>query len=463
MNTEKNMKIVDTHCHLDFPDYKDDLDDVIKKAERAGVSRLIVPGTDVTSSEKAMALSGRYPAVFAAAGIHPHGADKADGEDLSRIRHMAAVCEKVVAIGEIGLDHYKGYSDPVNQERLFTGLLQTAKELDLPVILHNRNADKDMLRILKEAPLFAGGVVHCFSSDLDFLEEVLALGMFVSFTGNITFEKAKGLRDIIKYVPQERLLLETDSPYIAPVPLRGRRNEPANITYLLDVYSDIYKLSVSDIARITTHNANRLFRLGMESAGKIVYAIRDSLYLNITNRCTNRCTFCTRQKSDYVKGHNLRVDREPGADEIIDAMGDISRYKEVVFCGYGEPTLRFEVVKKVASYVKGKNVRVRLTTNGEGSLINLRSIDTELKGLVDKVSVSLNAPDMKRYNDICRSVFGEHTYEDVLDFIKGCILQGIEVEITCLDMLTEDGIEACRRMAENMGASFRLRHLDIVG
>jgi TatD DNase family protein len=164
-----------------------------------------------------------------------------------------------------------------------------------------------------------------------------------------------------------------------------------------------------------------------------------------------------------VKGHNLKLDVEPTLEEIIDAMGNISGYNEVVFCGYGEPTLRLDIVKKIASFVKQKNKRVRLVTNGHGDLINARHIAPELKGLIDRVSVSLNAPNAAKYNRLCRPVFGESTYGAILDFIAGCRAQKIEAEVTCLDMMGQEDLKECRRIAEELDASFRLRKLDVVG
>ncbi len=458
------MRLVDTHCHLDFPDYKDDLGEVLERAASAGVVRFVVPGTDIAGSERAVALAKQHRPVFAAVGIHPHEADRVDKAGISRLRDIALKSDKVVAIGEIGLDYYRGYSKPENQKRLFRDCLRVADEFDLPVILHNRDAGEDFLSILKELmPPASRGVVHCFSADAALVGELLSLGMHVSFAGNITFEKAARLRDLIKHVPPERLLLETDSPFIAPVPFRGKRNEPAYIGRLLDVHAGIYGLTAEDIARITTHNANQLFRLGIEEKPAVAYPIRDSLYLNITNRCTNRCTFCTRQYSNYVKGHALKLDAEPTTEEVMEAMGEISGYAEVVFCGYGEPTLRLEVIKRVASFVKEKGGRVRLVTNGEGSLISGRDITAEFKGIIDRVSVSLNAPDEAGYARISRPVFGERAYKAILDFIAGCKARGIEVEVTCLDMLGEEGVAGCRRIAEELGVGFRLRRMDIVG
>ena len=458
------MRLVDTHCHLDFPDYKDDLDEVIKRAVSSGIERMIVPGTSIESSRKAFELSGKYKEVFAACGIHPHEADKVRDEDILELREIATLDGKMVAIGEIGLDYYKGYSGKENQKKLFSKCLELARELDLPVIIHSRNAEEDILKFLRNGSFnILRGVFHCFSGDEKFLKEVLSLDFFISFAGNITFEKALDLRSVAKKVPLEKLLLETDSPYITPVPKRGQRNEPCNVRLLLETYSKIYGLSEEEIAEETTKNADRLFRLGAEKKDTIAYQIRNSLYLNITYRCTNRCTFCTRDISDYVKGYDLRLDKEPSYEDIIEAIGDVSRFDEIVFCGFGEPTLRLDMIKRIASYVKEKGGKVRLTTNGEGDLINKRRIAPELKGLVDRVSISLNAPDEKEYDHLCRSVFGPLAYETVLGFITECRREGIEVEVTCLDMLGEEGVKKCREIAEKRGASFRLRHLHVVG
>ena len=458
------MQLVDTHCHLDFPDYENDLADIIEKAASAGVDRIIVPGTSASSSEAAVRLAGSHPGVFAAAGIHPHEADRTGPDDIARIRELALDNDKIVAVGEIGLDQYKGYSKIENQIGLFRDCLQVAWELDLPVILHNRNAEKHMLDILRKDHLFElKGVVHCFSGGRDFLKEILFLDFYVSFAGNITFEKASELRALAKEVPPDRLLLETDGPYLTPVPFRGKRNEPAYVKYLLDIYAEIYGFSREDVARITTHNANKLFRLGLKKKGVATYRIRESLYINITHRCTNRCAFCARENTDYVKGYNLRLDAEPTTGEIIDSLGDVTKYKEIVFCGFGEPTLRIGALKRVAGHIKKDGGKVRLVTNGEADLIRGRSVAGELAGLVDNVSVSINAPDRETYQHNCRSIFGNKAYDAIIDFIKECVAHGIDVELTCLDFIGEEAVAKVCSLAESCGATFRLRHLHVVG
>ena len=462
---ELKLRLVDTHCHLDFPNYKDDLESVIERAHEMGIVRMIAPGTSTQSSRDVIHLAQKYPDIYAAVGIHPHDADKVGESDIREIENLASSMDKVVAIGEVGLDNYKGYSSPNNQKKLLKECIRIAKDLDKPLILHNREADQEILSILREE-FPAGqikGVVHCFSGSREFLSEILSMGLHVSFTGNITFKKAGALRDIVKCVPLERLLLETDAPFIAPEGKRGRRNEPAYVRYLLGVYTGIYKLEKADIARVTTHNANRLFTLGIEEKPVIAYPIRGALYLNITNRCTNNCTFCTRDVSDFVMGHNLRLEKEPTARELIEAIGDASRYKEIVFCGFGEPTLRLDTIKEVARFVKKSGVKVRLTTNGEGNLINETCVASELKGLVDNIAVSLNAPSEDVYIPLCRPEFEQGVFESIVEFIRESKEAGMDVEVTCVDIIGEEGVDKCEALAKNLGVKFRRRHMDVVG
>lgn len=196
--------------------------------------------------------------------------------------------------------------------------------------------------------------------------------------------------------------------------------------------------------------------------GEIAYKIRNNLYLNITNRCTDDCTFCVRNYTDYVKGHNLKLEREPTAQEILSSIDDPKNYKEIVFCGYGEPTLRLDVVLEVALVLKQKGAYIRLVTNGHGNLINNRSISCLFSGLIDAVSVSLNVDSKEKYFDICRPNFGLDTFDKVLEFILECKKYVPKIEITCIQMQGVD-IEQCKRIAKELGVDFRLRKLDVVG
>jgi len=251
--------LIDTHCHLDFPEFQKDRDEVLQRARQAGIGYIINIGSSLEGSRRSVELAGQHDCVYATVGIHPHEADKVDKQALVALRELAG-SRKVVGIGEIGLDYYKGYSKPENQKVLFTALLTLAKDLNLPVVIHNRDAQADTLKIIKPfLPLKV--VVHCFSGDESFLRQCLSEGFFVSFTCNISYKKAAGLRDLLRLTPVERLFLETDAPFLPPEGMRGRRNEPSYVKYLADEVSKITGRPPEEIARITTQNAKQFFGL----------------------------------------------------------------------------------------------------------------------------------------------------------------------------------------------------------
>jgi TatD DNase family protein len=207
----------------------------------------------------------------------------------------------------------------------------------------------------------------------------------------------------------------------------------------------------------------QLFGIGeVPKKGMITYPIRNSLYLNVTNRCTSACTFCVRYFTDFVKGHNLRLNDEPSAEDLIREIGDPKKYDEVVFCGYGEPTLRLDVIKTVATEVKKRGGRVRIDTNGHGNLIHKRNILPELAGLVDAVSVSLNAQNAELYEKISQPKFGLATYDAVKEFIAEAKKYIPEVTATVVTVPGVD-VEACRRITDGLGVKLRVREYNVVG
>jgi TatD DNase family protein len=460
------MTLVDTHCHLDFKDFDDGRELVLERARSAGVVRIINVGSSLEGSRRAVGLSQRYDMVYASVGVHPHDAASVTGAVMEELKRLAGE-PKVVAIGEVGLDFYRNLSPRDKQIEVFEAFIGLAGELKLPLIIHSRDADAEILDMLRRTPdsIRRTAVMHCFSGDEAFLKEVLGLGLHVSFTCKLTLKNADAMRAVAARVPPERLLLETDAPYLLPAALKNKKipNEPANLAYLAGEWSRILKLSVEDVGRITTHNANALFGLGLDEPSKIAYAIRDSLYLNITNACTNACSFCVRNEAgEFVKGHNLWLEKEPSAAELVAAAGDPSQYKEIVFCGYGEPTMRLDVVLGVASALKKKGARIRIVTNGHANLINGPRTADRMKGLVDRVSVSLNAQDKALYDSICRPKLEGDPYAAMLDFISECVSNGIAVEATCLELPGVD-VKRCEEIARSLGAAFRLRKYGNVG
>lgn len=251
--------LVDTHCHLDFPEFDRDLDEVIVRAKNAGIGYIINIGSSLQGSRKALELSRQHNFIYATIGLHPHEADKFNDEAKAAIEDLAGK-DKVVAIGETGLDYYKNFSKADNQRVLFKYLVKLAKGLGLPLVIHSRQAQEDTLNILNNA-LPVKCVVHCFSGDENFLKGCLDLGFFVSFTCNITYKKAQGLRSLVKLTPLERLMLETDAPFLPPEGFRGKRNEPAYVKLLSEEISRIKEVALEEVAEITTNNARKFFNL----------------------------------------------------------------------------------------------------------------------------------------------------------------------------------------------------------
>ncbi|MEJ2053391.1 MAG: TatD family hydrolase, partial [Calditrichaceae bacterium] len=221
---------VDTHAHLDFDVYNDDREKVIQRAIENQVLAIITIGTDLETSKQAILLADKYASIYAAVGIHPSDCANAKPADFDFIKELAGH-EKVVAIGEIGLDYYHMHADKETQAKAFKQQIDIARELNLPIIVHNRDSHTDMMEMLKQENAGEiGGVMHSFSGDLAFLREIISMNLHLSFTGNITFKKSTS-GELVKRAPIENLLLETDSPFLTPVPLRGKRNEPAFIVH----------------------------------------------------------------------------------------------------------------------------------------------------------------------------------------------------------------------------------------
>ena len=454
------ISLIDTHCHLEMAQFDSDREDVIKRARGAGLEAMITVGSDMAGNALAQKLADEYDFIYRSVGLHPHEA-KDFSEDVYRKLSEWASHKKVVAIGETGLDYHYMHSSKETQKEAFRRQLSLAQEKNLPVIVHSREAEKDTLEILKELKV-SRGVMHCFSGDAATAEAVLKMGLYISIAGPVTFKNSKKLAEATRAVPDDYLLIETDAPYLTPEPLRGKRNEPAYIVHTAEAIARLRGITLEDVARITTLNAKRLFGIGkLTGAGEVAYKIRASLYLNITNRCTNECSFCIRFYSDFVKGHMLRLAKEPTAEELKSAIGNPTAYKEVVFCGYGEPLLRLDVVRDVASWVKAKGGRVRINTNGHGNLIHGRNILPELAGLIDSISVSLDAHDAETYERLCKPAF-KNAFEGVMDFIREAKKHIPDVEASVVEAEGVD-IEKCREIAEGLGARLRVRRLDVVG
>ena len=253
--------MIDSHAHLDMNEFDADRSEVIARALRGGLTHIITVGIDPESSRRALALAREHPAVFATAGCHPHHAGQCSASDLEALRALAGAPE-VVAWGEIGLDFFRNYAPREDQIRVFEEQLALAAEVHLPVIVHDREAHREVLAALRRARVGERtGVVHCFSGDLDMAREVIDLGFFVSVPGTVTYPKAETVRSVAAAIPLERMLIETDAPFLAPVPRRGKRNEPVFVTHTAREIARLRGITVEEVARQTADNTIRLFGL----------------------------------------------------------------------------------------------------------------------------------------------------------------------------------------------------------
>ncbi len=255
------LAIFDTHTHLNDADLFDNAEELIQRAEDAGVVRLLVPGYDQESSRRAMELASRFPGVYAAVGIHPHDAKTATEKDFSDLENWAND-QKVVAIGEIGLDYHYDNSPRDVQAEVFKRQMEIAKQKGLPIVIHDREAHADVLALIKEvSPLIAGGIMHSYSGSVEMAMECMKLGFYLSFSGPLTFKNAKKPREVAAALPLDRILVETDAPYLTPEPYRGKQNEPANVRLVIEKLMEIREESPDVIARAVYQNSLRVFQL----------------------------------------------------------------------------------------------------------------------------------------------------------------------------------------------------------
>jgi TatD DNase family protein len=267
------MPFIDSHCHIDGPEFDADRGDVIARAHDALVTTMLNVGTGDPHSgvfERAVELAEKHSSIYAAIGVHPHDAKLFDDAAERRLVKLVRQSKRVIAWGEIGLDYHYDHSPRDTQREVFTRQLRLAREQNLPVVIHSRAADEDTIAILRKelTDYRRAGVLHCFGGSLTMAQAAIELGFFISFAGNLTFKKAEDLRDVARHLPLERLLIETDCPYLTPVPFRGKRNEPARVVETARCLASLHGKELEEIGRITSENFGRLF--GVPPSGGLI-------------------------------------------------------------------------------------------------------------------------------------------------------------------------------------------------
>lgn len=254
--------LIDSHAHLDDRRFQRDIDKVLERAKRAGVGKIVHVGFDKQSSINAYKMAEKHENIYAVVGVHPHDAKDLDDDLLEFIYDIARTKKKVVAIGEMGLDYYRNLSPKDQQKKAFVRQVALAKELNLPIVIHDRDAHDDTVKIMKEERASrVGGVLHCFSGSWEMARECIEMGFYISFAGPVTFSNARRILDVVGSTPLDRILIETDCPYLTPEPHRGRRNEPAYVKHVAEKIAEIKGVSFEEIARITTANTKEAFNI----------------------------------------------------------------------------------------------------------------------------------------------------------------------------------------------------------
>ncbi|MBF0164759.1 MAG: YchF/TatD family DNA exonuclease [Magnetococcales bacterium] len=465
------LRFADSHAHLNFPDFRDDLPEVLHRARGAGVAWINAIATRLSEVGPILELIGDDPDLYTSVGIHPHHV--AEVPECS-VEAILAHCHhpKVVAIGETGFDLHYEFSPRAQQEMVFRNHIRAAREMGLPLVIHTREAEEETRRVMEEeSAATCGGVIHCFTGSAQMARWALDQGFHLSFSGILTFKAARALQEVARTLPLERLLIETDAPYLAPIPHRGKRNEPAYVVRVAEFLAQLLDRPLEEVARVTTDNYLRLFRIPREEPRapradeKLTYVIGNGLYINLTKACTLHCQFCPKWEGQtVVKGHDLTLRRQPDAQRVIAAMGDVSGYQEVVFCGFGEPTLRLETLLEVAAEIKRRGpMRIRINTDGLANRVFGTDVTPRFAGLIDALSVSLNAQDEATYARICRPALGQ-SYESVKGFIRAARAHVPEITATAIQGVEGVDVAACRRIAEEeLGVRFRVRYLDALG
>lgn len=255
--------LIDSHAHIQGKEYTGEVAAVIERARQAGVEKIIAVGGagDMTSNTEAVALAESFPDIYATVGMHPHDAKDVGPEDLAELKELSAH-PKVVAVGETGLDYYYSHSPHEVQRRVFAQFIHMARETELPIVVHERDAAHDAAELLRdEGGGRLRGVIHCFTGNYEAACAYLDLGFYISFTGIITFKNADPLREVVRRVPLDRMMVETDSPYLTPVPHRGKRNEPAHVRWVAETIAKVKEVDLETVARITSENVRDLFAM----------------------------------------------------------------------------------------------------------------------------------------------------------------------------------------------------------
>ncbi len=427
---------------------------MLASAAESGVTGFMVPGISLESSLKAAFLSETRAGVYASAGIHPNEFDPDFPDNPADISEIL-LRPRVIAVGETGLDLYRERTSAELQIKMFKKHIRLAEAFGLTLIVHSRNAEREVLDVLGD-DVAVPVIMHCYTGPYDVALEAVSRGYYIGFAGPLTFKKNDQLRDLARSLPPDRILIETDAPYLSPEPHRGKRNEPSNVKYIADTIIKIWDRDASMTAVTLMKNSMEALQLGPARRTDLVYLLYGNIYMNITGRCANRCRFCIKDRADGIGHYYLKHHREPleaRLESIIESLSPCMG-EELVFCGYGEPTMRPELLKKLARSASERGFPVRLNTNGTCLSWLSPSETASLLEPFDSVSVSLNASCREEYNAVCRPLDG-NAWDRLLEFIE-LAGRAASVRLTAVKY-SGASMESVKKLAKNLNLPLRIR------
>lgn len=433
--------MIDSHVHLDHPLFKDDFEEVVARAIEDGVSAIVNIGFDPESTRATAEFVEKYPFFFGVLGTHPHDAA---GHTLDYEVELKTLLDqpRMIGVGEIGLDYHYDHSPRDVQRKVFRRMLWLARLKDKPVVIHCRDAEPDVLEVLASERMRFRGIFHAFNHDASVARRVTELGFHLGIGGVATFKKAK-LLDILHAIPLDRIVLETDGPYLAPHPFRGKRNEPALIGFVVDALARIHGVPADEIARQTTENFLLAMRIEKKSLPAPVYKIGNRVYIH------------TIPEADPVALADRAADT--AGKMFGDAgPGETRAVEEAVICGFYEPLEYIDQVMAVSARLRSMGARVRVITGRRGHAAVGRDAVSSLVGIVDALTVRMYGPTAAQHERTAMTGLGDAAFASLVDFVKGATASGIDTD--CLFIaVSKMRLEPCRELAENLGAGCEVR------
>ncbi|PIE52889.1 hypothetical protein CSA37_04405 [Candidatus Fermentibacteria bacterium] len=446
----------DSHAHLHFSHFDEDLDAVVRKAAAAGITDVMIPSVDVETSRKSAEIASAA-GYKSAAAFHPEHLPS--HEEAWQELKSVVLKASVAAVGETGLDLHHRTFPFSKQLEWFHRHISFAQSISYPLIVHSRKAEAQVLSELPENPGIPV-ILHCWNGDAELTEKAVARGFYIGAAGPVTYRKNRNLRNVIASVPPELLLAETDAPFLPPEPYRGRRNEPAYTAMVIRKIRELMKgnHSIEETSFILWENAMRAFKLHpLNRRADIVYTYCGSVYINLTSKCQNNCSFCISRYQDGLDGYYLRHREDPSEELVLSTIEafPLESFGEAVFCGFGEPTLRPELLRKCAAVISARGLQTRLNTNGLCIGFLGRDKAVELMNSFDAVSISLNASGEKEYERIC-SPEDKSAWNNLLEFIR---LAKAELPSVAVSAVSGSGadIHRVQKLADRLNLNLKVR------